>query len=309
MIAAAVQIEPVFLDRQESLAKAEAWALRAAQEGASLAAFGESWAPGYPLWLSALDGARFEEPELKDLHARSLEQGVDIEAGHLAGLQALAKDRRMMIVVGISERPQDRGGQTLYCTAVAISPDGSIASAHRKLMPTYEERLIWGIGDGQGLRTHEHEGFRVGALNCWENWMPLARAALQAQGETLRVMIWPGSKGLTQDITRFAAKEGRSFVVSSGGFLRAESLPEDLRSRLPQLKGVVYDGGSAIAGPEGEWLCEPLSGEEGIVMAELDPARVRAARQSFDPAGHYSRPDVLSLRLNSERQSSIKIEP
>lgn len=307
MIAAAAQIEPVLFDRKASLEKAELWAQKAADEGAKLVAFGESLVPAYPFWLSPMGGAKFDSSEMKDIHADLVREGVDIEAGHLQGLQKLAKEHGIMVVIGVAERPFDRAGQTLYCTAVTIDAQGEIASAHRKLMPTYEERLAWGIGDGHGLRVHDHEGFRVGSLNCWENWMPLARASLQAQGETLHVMIWPGGQKLTQDITRFAAREGRSFVVSASGLIRQSSLPERFKGRVGDQEW-LYNGGSCIAGPNGEFICPPMIEQEGLVLAELDPAEVRRERQNFDPSGHYARPDVLQLKLNRERQKAITIE-
>jgi nitrilase len=307
MIAAAAQIEPVLFDRKSSLEKAEMWAQRAADSGAKLVAFGESLVPAYPFWLSPMGGAKFESDEMKGIHADLLREGVDIEAGHLSGLQKLARDRGVMIVIGVAERPADRAGQTLYCTAVTIDAQGEIASAHRKLMPTYEERLAWGIGDGHGLRVHDHEDFRVGSLNCWENWMPLARASLQAQGETLHVMIWPGGQRLTQDITRFAAREGRSFVVSASGLIRQSSLPERFKGRVGEGE-FLYNGGSCIAGPNGEFIVPPVIDQETLVMAELDPAEVRRERQNFDPSGHYARPDVLRLHINRERQKPITIE-
>ena len=170
-------------------------------------------------------------------------------------------------------------------------------------MPTYEERLSWGIGDGAGLVVHDRGEFKVGALNCWENWMPLARASLYAQGETLHLMIWPGSRQLTEEITRFVARESRSYVVSASSVLFGSDIADDAPGRDEWMKGddLLYDGGSCIAGPDGEWIQEPFCGEEGLVVAELDPARVREERQNFDPSGHYARPDVLKLQVDRRR--------
>jgi nitrilase len=211
------QIAPVWLDRERTMAKITEYAQQAANLGCQLVIFGEALLPGYPFWIERTDGARFNSPVQKELHALYMQQAVQIEAGHLESLTAVAANKQMGIIVGCVERPSDRGGHSLYCSLVTITPQGEIGSVHRKLMPTYEERLTWSPGDGHGLRTHRLGAFTVGALNCWENWMPLPRAALYAQGEDLHVAIWPGSVHNTQDITRFIAKESRSFVISVSG--------------------------------------------------------------------------------------------
>jgi nitrilase len=216
----------------------------------------------------------------------------------------------MAIMLGCIERPTDRGGHSVYATLVYIDSNGIIQSVHRKLMPTYEERLTWAQGDGNGLRTHELGSFTVGGLNCWENWMPLARAALYGQGEDLHVAVWPGSLRNTQDITRFIAMEARSFVLSVSSLLRVADIPADTpyRSEIVSVASeVIADGGSCIAGPDGKWIVEPVVGEEKLILATLNHQHVREERQNFDPAGHYSRPDVLRLTVNRQRQSTLKL--
>ena len=175
-------------------------------------------------------------------------------------------------------------------------------------MPTYEERLSWSPGDGAGLVVHRVGGFTVGALNCWENWMPMARAALHAQGENLHVALWPGGDHNTRRFTRFAAREGRSFVGSVSGLLRASDVPPDFphRDRLGLEPGTVLcNGGTSLAGPDGEWLVEPVVDREEIVVAELDRTRVLEERQNFDPSGHYARPDVFRLEVDRRRQRPV----
>jgi nitrilase len=216
----------------------------------------------------------------------------------------------MALMLGCIERPADRGGHSLYCTLVFINADGRIQTVHRKLMPTYEERLTWSPGDGHGLRTHALGAFTVGGLNCWENWMPLARAALYAQGEDLHVALWPGSDRLTTDITRFIAMESRSYVLSAGGLMRREDIPPEVpHARLIQKgsEGVLANGGSCLAGPDGKWVIEPVLEKEILLVAVIEHQRVRRERQNFDPAGHYSRPDVARLEINRTRQSIIDI--
>ena len=191
----------------------------------------------------------------------------------------------------------------MFATYVAIDPTDGIVSAHRKLMPTYEERMAWGIGDGHGLRTHRVGDFVVSGLNCWENWVPTVRHAMYAQGTTLHVAAWPGSVGLTEDITRFIAMEGRCFVLSAGALLSADSIPAEfpLRERAVTDGELLYNGGSAIAGPDGSWIVEPVSGEERLVVADIDLATVRGERQNFDPAGHYFRGDVIEVNVDRSR--------
>ena len=227
------QIAPVWLDRERTLAKVLHQIERAAEQGCQLVAFGEALLPGYPFWLERTDGARFNSPVQKELHAHYLQQAVQIEAGHLVPLCRLAAQQRIAVILGCIERPLDRGGHSLYCSLVYISPQGDIASVHRKLMPTYEERLTWSAGDGHGLRVHTLGAFTVGGLNCWENWMPLARTALYAQGEDLHVAIWPGGLHNTQDITRFIAKEARSYVLSVSGLMRVTDIPLETPHRDP----------------------------------------------------------------------------
>jgi nitrilase len=213
-------------------------------------------------------------------------------------------------MLGTIERPQDRGGHSVYASLVYIDPAGSIQSVHRKLMPTYEERLTWAPGDGHGLRTHRLSKFTVGGLNCWENWIPLARAALYGQGEDLHVAVWPGNVRNTQDLTRFIAQEARSYVISVSGLMRKADIPDDTPQRSAiggEEDDFFANGGSCIAAPDGSWVVEPIADVEELIVATLDHQRVREERQNFDPAGHYARPDVLRLTINRERQSTIEI--
>lgn len=305
------QIAPIWLDREATLEKVIKYINDAADQEVDLVAFGEALVPGYPFWIEATDGARFNAPDQKEIHAHYTDQAVQIEAGHLDGVCAVAKKRGIAIYLGIIERAKDRGGHSLYCTMVYINKKGEICSVHRKLQPTYEERLSWSPGDGHGLRVHELGAFTVGGLNCWENWMPLPRAALYGMGEDLHVAIWPGGEHNTHDLTRHIAKEGRSFSVSVCGLMR----PSDFPKSTPYLDKILEgnedkeyfaNGGSCLSGPDGKWIIEPQIGEEGLYVADIDHARVREERQNFDPAGHYSRPDVTTLTVDRRRQSTVE---
>lgn len=306
---ALAQVAPVWMDRAATVGKVAGAVRRAGAEGARLICFGEALVPGYPFWLDRTDGARFESDRQKDWHARYLDQGVVIERGDLDDVQRAAKDARCAVYLGVMERAPDRGGHTLYASLVFIDADGEVRSSHRKLCPTYEERLAWGPGDGHGLRCHPVGPFTAGGLNCWENWLPLARAALHGQGEDLHVAVWPGGPQNTEDCTRFIAREGRGYALSVSGLMRAEDLPAGLDE--PELRGdgaPLASGGSCIAGPDGRWVIPPASCEEALLVATLDHAEVRRERQNMDVAGHYSRPDVLRLRVNRERLGTVVLE-
>ena len=209
------------------------------------------------------------------------------------------------------ERAANRGGHSVYCSMVYVDATGEIRSAHRKLMPTHEERLVWAIGDGHGLCTHKLGPFTVGGLNCWENWLPLARAALYAQGEDLHVAIWPGNLRNTEEITRFIARESRSYVASVSGLMRRADIGDDLPHAAllrEAADDVMANGGSCLASPTGEWLLEPEIGAESLRVAEIDHQRVLEERHSLDVAGHYSRPDVTRLVVDRKRQSTAEFD-
>jgi len=305
------QLAPAWLSRDAGLALVIDTIKEAAKQQANLIAFSEGFVPGYPFWLDGTGGANFNSTKQKEIFAHYSDQSITIEDGHLDGVCAALKAAKMAAYLGIIERPRDRSGHSLYCSFVYINAQGEIKSVHRKLQPTYEERLVWSPGDGHGLVTHKLGEFTLGGLNCWENWMPLSRAALYAQGEDVHVACWPGSKRNTEDLTRVLAKEGRSYSISVSAIMR----PEDVRDDTPfadeiraSLGDMPANGGSCVAAPDGSWLLEPLTAEMGIRYCELDPEFVRRERQNFDPSGHYSRPDVTRVVVNRKRQSLAEFE-
>ena len=301
------QIAPVWLQRDASLTKVIDWIGQAAAKSCHLVVFGEALVPGYPFWVERTEGARFDSALQKELYAHYASQAICIEDGHLDAVCEIAAQRDIAVYLGIIERAGNRGGHSLYCSMVYIDADGHIRSVHRKLMPTYEERLVWAIGDGHGLKTHKLGDFTVGGLNCWENWLPLARSALYAQGEDLHVAIWPGSLRNTEDITRFIARESRSYVISVAGLMRQEDIGDDLPHAAvlhSSADAVMANGGSCIALPNGEWLLAPETDSESLRVAELDHRHVLEERQNLDVAGHYSRPDVTRLVVNRKRQTT-----
>lgn len=308
---ALAQIAPVWLNKEKTLEKIKASIREAGSKNCDLIVFGEALLPGYPFWVSLTKGSVFDSPVQKELFAHYARNAVQIEKGDLAEVCALAREFELAVYLGTIERPQNRGGHSLYCSLVYIDAHGEIQSVHRKLQPTYEERLVWSPGDGHGLQTHGLKKFTVGGLNCWENWMPLVRATLYGLGENLHVAVWPGTDLNTTDITRFIARESRSFVISVSSLMRRQDFPPGtphLESILENAPEPLANGGSCIAGPNGEWLVPPVVDREGLIFQTIDFNRVLEERQNFDPSGHYSRPDVTRLTINRSRQSILDLE-
>lgn len=309
---ALAQISPIWLNKIETLKKVKETILEAVKNQAELIIFGEGLVPGYPFWLPLTPGTAWDDPTQKEIHAHYARQAIQIENGDLDEIKFLAKKHKIAIYLGIIERPLDRGGHSLYCSLVYISGEGEIKSIHRKLQPTYDERLTWSPGDGNGLQVHSLKKFSVGGLNCWENWMPLARTALYGLGENLHVAVWPGAVRNTENITRMIAQENRSYVISVSSLMYKKDFPKNtphLDLILKNAPEILADGGSCIAGPDGKWILEPQANQEGVFYESLDFNRIFEERQNFDPVGHYSRPDILQLNVNRERQSSVKYEP
>lgn len=308
---ALAQIAPVWLDKTATISKIKASIEEAASNNAELIVFGEALLPGYPFWLALTGGAEWDAPIQKELHAHYVNNAIQPEEGELDDICELAAKHKIAVYLGFIERAKNRGGHSLYCSLAYINTQGEIKSIHRKLQPTYDERLTWSPGDGNGLQVHPLKAFTVGGLNCWENWMPLPRTALYGQGEDLHIAVWPGSIRNTEDITRFMAKEGRSFVVSVGCIMRKSDFPKNtphLDKILENAPEWLTDGGSCIAAPDGSWVVEPITHKEGIFYGEIDFNQVLEERQNFDPVGHYSRPDVTKLIVNRDRQSTVEFE-
>ena len=305
------QFAPVWMNREKTLEKAFSFATDAADQNCELVVLGgEACVGGYPYWLELTGGAVFNSQIQKEFFAEYSNQAVVIERGDLQIICDLAREKSIAIYIGIVEKPSDRG-ESLYAALVFIDQNGEIKSVQRKLVPTYEERLVWANGDGNGLRVHNVGAFTVGGLNCWENWNPLARAALYGQGEDFHICVFPGGIHNTHDITRFIAKESRSFVASVSCVMTKEDFPENtihLDKILETAPASLSTGGTCLAAPDGEWLIEPFTTEEKLVVAEINHQKVREERQNLDVAGHYSRPDILQLKVNRERQKIVVID-
>ncbi len=297
---AAVQAAPVFLDPRATTDKLISLLRDAAGEGAQLVVFPEVFLSGYPIWLRAPEVASNDEllqiGQIEYLKAAITTDGPEIQA-----ICKEARDLGVHVYTGIVERSGSMG--SVYASLVAIDPDQGVVNVHRKLKPTFHERLLWADGDAHGLQVQNVNGFNVGGLNCYENWQPLARQALYEQGAQLHIATWPGDLDVTNHITQFIAMEGRIYVASVSGLLRASDIPNSfpLRKYVTEGRDVIMDGGSMIAAPGGELIVPPVVGEERILYADISMDAVIGSHMKLDPAGHYSRRDLLSLTHNKQR--------
>jgi nitrilase len=290
---AAIQAAPIWLNRSASAEKACQLIGEAAQKGATLAAFGESWLPGYPWWLWS-----GSEPEIREARIAYLDSGVEIPSPTTDRLCQAAGDASIDVVVGVAERdPNTRG--TIYCTLLFIGREGKILGRHRKLKPTYIERTVWGEGDGSSLRTYERPYGRISGLNCWEHMMMLPGYALVAQGTQIHVAAWPfGGSRQGNILSAALAAQGCCYVIAVGAAWIEETLPEELMG-LARPEWTDPGPFSQIIDPGGTILVSlAKTEEEAIIIAQGSQDVVMEHKLIGDIAGHYSRPDVLQLHLN-----------
>lgn len=314
MKVAAIQASPVFLDTKATTEKVLQLMTEASSQGAELCAFPETFLSGYPVWLFWTDPTNLTSGELYQKHEKAyaayVKASVRQDGPELAVISEHARKLNLFTYLGVIL--QAGSGNSVYCAMVAIHPEKGIVSIQRKMMPTWGERMVWAIGDGHGLRVHDWGGFRVGALNCWENLMPLARTSLYAQGETLHIAAWPGAPE-DMKITPFIAEESRSCVMSVVGVYRNENIPDDFvfKKELEENDGwqESFTGGTTILGPDTQVLAGPVTNEEAIVYADIDPERVKETRWQFDAAGHYNRPDVFNLTVNRNQLETANFTP
>ena len=305
---AIIQRPPVLLDRSATLDQAVQSVAEAAAAGASLIVFPESFLPGYPSWIWRLAPGR-DGATLGQLHARLLANAVDVGAGDLAELCAAARAHRVTIVCGINEKDHSHGGGTLYNSVVVIGPDGTLLNRHRKLMPTNPERMVHGLGDASGLRAVDTPAGRIGCLICWENYMPLARYALYAQGVEIYVAPTYDSGDAWIGTMRHIALEGRCWVVGSGTALRASDIAPDFPARatlFPDAEEWINDGDSVVVDPMGKIVAGPLRREAGVLYAEIDLARVAPSRRTLDVTGHYARTDIFDLQVRRAPATPVR---
>ncbi|MEJ2141894.1 MAG: carbon-nitrogen hydrolase family protein [Gammaproteobacteria bacterium] len=305
-----VQKAPVFLDKDRTMESAVIMVEEAASNGAQLIVFTEAFIPGYPAWVWRLrPGADWNTSEA--LHHRLLNNSVDVEAGDLAPLYAAAKMNNVTIVCGIEERDGKLSQSTLYNTVVTIGPDGILQNKHRKLMPTNPERMVWGFGDATGLKVVDTPVGRIGSLLCWENFMPLARYAMYAQGVEIYIAPTYDSGENWLGTLQHIAREGCCYVVGCGNLMKGSDIPADFPERetlYPDEDEWVNPGDSVVIAPGGEIVAGPMNKEAGILYHDIDLDKVAISKRAFDVVGHYSRPDIFQLHINNQPQSPALFE-
>ncbi|HKS91774.1 MAG TPA: carbon-nitrogen hydrolase family protein [Tepidiformaceae bacterium] len=307
---AAVQAAPVYLDRDASIEKACQLIEQAGAKGSDLAVFGETWVSGYASF-AAWSG----HPAFRGLLQRFVLNGVEVPSPATDALCAAARRAGTDVAIGIAERDTTTDG-TIYCTLLFIGREGRILGKHRKLKPTMYERTVWGEGDGSTLRLYDRPYGRLGGLNCWEHEMVLPGYALIAQGIQVHAGVWPGGTFCRQEIlSRAFAMQSAAYVVVSGGLLREEDMPADIREASMELGGrtryllTPCDGDSAIIGPDGNFLAGPVLNEETILTAKANTGTVMLQKMIADHAGHYSRPDVFDFRVNTTPKQLARFGP
>lgn len=293
--AAVVQAGSVPFDTPAAVAKATSLIARCGERGIGLAVFPEAFIGGYPkgITFGAVVGARL--PGGRDWFARYYAGAIEVPGAETRALGEACAAARLHAVIGVIERD----GGTLYCTVLYIAPDGALLGKHRKLMPTAAERLIWGYGDGSTLPVFDTPHGRLGAVICWENYMPMLRMTMYAKNVQLYCAPTADDRETWLPTMRMIALEGRCFVLSACQFVRRGAYPADYPCALGNEPGLVLmHGGSCIVGPLGDVRVAPRFDEEAILEAELDPTDIARGKYDFDAAGHYARPDVFRLTVN-----------
>ncbi|MCU7835782.1 MAG: carbon-nitrogen hydrolase family protein [gamma proteobacterium symbiont of Taylorina sp.] len=307
---AIIQQAPVLLDKKRTIQKVVSLVEEAASHAAKMIIFPEAFIPGYPSWIWRLrPGSDWDLTE--EIHSLLLKNAVNLDDDDLLPLYDAAKEHGITIVCGIDERESQLSRTTLYNTVIIINPDGELQNKHRKLMPTNPERMVWGFGDASGLKVVDTPCGKIGTLICWENYMPLARYALYAQG--IEIYIAPtydsgdGWIGTLQHI----AREGCCWVIGSGNALKYKDIPDyfpDKDELFSAAEEWINPGDSIVIAPGGEIIAGPIHNEQTILYAEIDSERVGIARRTLDVAGHYSRPDIFKLHINTQPQSPVSFE-
>ncbi|MDQ3754536.1 MAG: carbon-nitrogen hydrolase family protein [Acidobacteriota bacterium] len=305
-----VQASPVFMNLDASVTRAVGLIEQAARKGAKLVAFGETWLPGYPAWLDhSPHAALWNHEPTREVFAQLRRNSVVVPGRETETLGEVARELGIVIVIGVNERVDEGAGNgTLYNSLLTFGADGTLLNHHRKLIPTYTERLVWGQGDAAGLEAVATSAGRVGGLVCWEHWMPLARQTLHTSGEHIHVAVFPEVHEMHQIASRHYAFEGRCFVLAAGLLMKVGDLPAGLMtaSELTNTpERLLLRGGSCIIAPDGNYVVEPVFDEELIITAELDSTSIDKEKMTLDVSGHYFRPDVFNLEITRGSRRKI----
>lgn len=302
------QAMPIHLDKQASLEKLSSTIEEAGKEGLDILALGETWLSGYPAWIDSCKGvALWDDPGMKKVYSQMYASSIQVSGIETKALGDLAKEFKMTICIGVNEKVQEGPGNgTIFNSLLIFDDKGSLVVHRRKLMPTFSEKLVYGIGDGKDLKAADTRIGRVGGLICWEHWMPLARQAMHNSGEHIHVALWPTVHETHQMASQHYAFESRSFVLAAGQLMKAKDIPGEL-DVSDELKGdpekFILRGGSCIIGPDGKYITQPVFEVEELVIAELDLNRTIEERMTLDTSGHYQRGDVFKFEVKDERKS------
>ena len=297
-LAAVAQIAPVFLNREATIDKACKIIAEAADGGARIIAFPEAWVPTFPYWPRALPHPN--RSLSVDAYVALYREAVEIPSPATERLCAAARKGSITVVMGLNEKESRQGG-TMYNTLLYIGPSGEILGRHRKLMPTFEERCVWGMGGADRLQVYSTDCGRLSGLVCGNNLMTLAKYALLSQGEQIHVAVWPsrtGMKDMVDVVSRNYAIEGQVFVLCACGYFTADHVPDEFALK-PHTEWAI-GGGSGIIDPMGRYLAGPVYDREELIQAEIDLDRIIAAKSVHDTTGHYARPDILRLEIRGQ---------
>lgn len=315
-----VQHPPVFMNLKKSVDLAIEYVKEVTNKGAEIVVFPETWLPGYPAWLDFSPNAGlWDHPPAKTVFRLLFENALEIDSSLFNKLADTSRKYNCLVVMGCHEKV----GRTLYNSIFYFKSDGSF-DLHRKLMPTYTERLVWGNGDGSTLPVFEHKNIKVGGLICWEHWMPLARAAMHQQNEDIHIAQWPMVKELHQLASRNYAFEGQCYVITAGCSLTKKQMMDGVKSvieskedepALELIKNIPVDehslvlkGGSSVIQPNSEFLVEPVYDQNELIITDLDLSRLSEGNLFLDTAGHYSRPDVFKLTVDTSPKKNVEFE-
>lgn len=301
-VVAAVQLSPVFLDREATIERACEAIANAAARNARLIVFPELFVPGYPLWVWSI--AAGQTQALRALYAELLDQSVTIPSPAVDRLCEAARAAGAYVTIGVNECNAEASGTSIYNSLIFIGADGKLLGVHRKLVPTAGERLVHAQGDGSSLVAYDTAIGRLAGLMCWENYMPLARQAIYNAGTQLYVApTWDRGEPWLSTL-RHVAKEGRMYVIGCCSAMRLADIPDRFAFKQGvsvSASGWVNPGDSVIIDPDGKLIAGPLKEEQSILFGEVDPQRITGPRWQLDVAGHYSRPDVLELVVHAGR--------
>jgi predicted amidohydrolase len=300
------QFASAHLQLQASLERMESIIQQAAKENVNLLVFGETWLSGYPAWIDHCPGvAQWDYEPLKVVFQRMHENGLSVPSPEFNQLCSWAKRFKIILSIGINETvAHGPGNGTIFNSLLLFNEQGELVNHRRKLMPTYTEKMLYGLGDGYDLEAASTSFGRIGGMICWEHWMPLTRQALHNSGEDIHIAAWPTVHEKHQIASRHYAFEGRCFVLAAGQIVQAKDFPKELDlpdHLIGKPEEYILKGGSCIIDPRGNYVIEPVFNEEKLIIAELDIASPVKEKMTLDVSGHYQRPDVFQFEVNRKR--------